>query len=97
MTYAPVLEETVFRAWIQRPAERRWGPAVAITSSAVLFALVHLDSALVPFYFIDGVIIGVTVWLTRSLWAGVVLHAAHNVFSTVTEMFDQVHKAWLDR
>jgi membrane protease YdiL (CAAX protease family) len=76
---APVIEETVFRGWIQRPLERLWGPAPAVIVSATLFALVHGIPEYLPFYFAIGVLLGGVVLLTRSLWASVLLHAAFNL------------------
>jgi membrane protease YdiL (CAAX protease family) len=78
---APIMEETVFRGWIQRPLERLWGPAPAVTISATLFALVHGIPEYLPFYFAIGVLLGGVVLLTRSLWASVLLHAAFNLQS----------------
>ena len=78
---APLVEETAFRGWLQRPLERRIGPAWAIGVSALLFALVHGYPLLIPYYLVAGVVLGATVYLTRSLWVAIVAHAAHNLWS----------------
>ncbi|HSU16811.1 type II CAAX endopeptidase family protein [Longimicrobium sp.] len=76
---APLTEEFAFRGWIQRPLERRFGPAWAIGVTAVLFALAHFDPGGVPIRVIGGVALGYTAWVTRSIWAGMLLHFAWNV------------------
>ncbi len=75
---APLLEELVFRGMVQHPLERRWGPARAILFTASVFALAHLAIPVFPLYLLLGVAFGFTVYATRSVWAGVLLHAANN-------------------
>lgn len=83
--FAPVVEELTFRGLIQRTLERRCRPAVAITTAAALFALVHGDREMVIPHFIGGLIYGYTVFITNSVWAGVIMHAGHNVLTTALE------------
>ena len=78
---APVIEETVFRGWIQRPLERFWGPAPAVVVTAALFALMHGIPEDMPYYFGMGVLFGGIVLVTRSLWGSILLHAAYNLQS----------------
>jgi membrane protease YdiL (CAAX protease family) len=75
---APVLEEFFFRGLIQRPLERRWGPGPAIIAAAAIFALVHLLPWVFPLHLFLGIAFGWVVYVTRSIWAGVILHAANN-------------------
>ncbi len=75
---APILEEFVFRGLIQRSLERRWGPAAGIAAAAAVFAAMHVLPWIFPLHFFLGVAFGFTVYATRSIWAGVVLHAANN-------------------
>ena len=82
---APLVEEVAFRGWVQRPLERRVGAAWAIGISALLFALAHGYPLLVPYYVAAGVALGASVYLTRSLWVGVVAHAAHNLWSVASD------------
>jgi membrane protease YdiL (CAAX protease family) len=84
---APIIEETVFRGWIQRPLERLWGPAPAVIVSAALFALFHAIPEYLPYYFLMGVLFGGVVLVTRSLWASILLHAAYNLESLVFMYF----------
>lgn len=75
---APVLEEFVFRGLVQRPLERRWGPAPAIAATSLVFALGHFLPWVLPLHLLLGLTFGYAVYATRSIWAGVILHAANN-------------------
>jgi membrane protease YdiL (CAAX protease family) len=78
---APVMEETIFRGWIQRPLERLWGTAPAVGWTAVLFSLMHFIPEYVLYYFAIGLVLGSLVVLTRSLWPSIALHAVFNLQS----------------
>ncbi|HEX8243686.1 MAG TPA: CPBP family intramembrane glutamic endopeptidase, partial [Longimicrobium sp.] len=75
---APLVEEFVFRGWIQRPLERRTGPGWAIGVTAVLFALAHFEPGGIAIRVAGGIALGYAVWATRSIWAGVALHVGWN-------------------
>lgn len=95
---APLLEEFGFRAWIQRPLEKRWGAQAAISVTAVLFALAHLEPQAVPVRLAAGLVLGHAVYATRSIWAGVALHVSWNAgvlaFGTALPDFDPTGKGW---
>jgi membrane protease YdiL (CAAX protease family) len=78
MVAAPLVEEFVFRGLLQRPLEQRWGPAPAIGFTSLLFALVHALPWVLPIHLLLGLAFGFVVYATRSIWAGVLLHAANN-------------------
>ena len=75
---APVLEEFFFRGFIQRGLERRFGAVGGIVTAAVVFAAVHVLPWVLPLHFFLGLAFGYVVWATRSIWSGVILHAANN-------------------
>jgi membrane protease YdiL (CAAX protease family) len=75
---APLIEEFVFRGWIQRPLERRFGAAWAIAVTSLLFALFHFEPGGFPIRLAGSAVVGYAVFATRSIWAGVALHAAWN-------------------
>lgn len=75
---APVVEEFVFRGLVQRVLERRLGTTAGIAGAAALFALVHFLPWIFPLHFVLGVAFGFAVYATKSIWAGVILHAANN-------------------
>lgn len=75
---APVLEEMLFRGIILRSFLQQYSRWVAILGSACLFGLAHMNI----YQFLCATIVGVLcAWLyqkTRSLWPGIILHAASN-------------------
>jgi membrane protease YdiL (CAAX protease family) len=75
---APVLEEFFFRGLIQRGLERQFGPAAGIATAAAIFAVIHVLPWVLPLHFFLGLAFGYAVYATRSIWSGVILHAANN-------------------
>lgn len=75
---APVVEEMFFRGLIQHTLELRLGTAWGIGLAAGMFAAVHLLPWVLPLHFFLGAAFGFVVYATRSLWAGVLLHALNN-------------------
>ena len=75
---APLVEEIIFRALLQRLAARYWGALPGALVSALLFGLVHLE----PWYVLGLIGVGLMlalVWAgTRSLPACWLAHALHN-------------------
>ncbi len=74
-----LVEETLFRGYLQRRFLQRWSPAVAISVTALLFALMHMDSlqhiiAVVPLAFVNGLL----AYRTNSVKPGMLVHALHN-------------------
>lgn len=95
---APLLEEFGFRAWIQRPLERRLGAEAAIGFTAVLFSIAHLEMDAVPVRLAAGLVLGQAVYATRSIWTGVALHAGWNAgvlaFGAAFPDFDPTGTGW---
>ena len=81
----PVVEEVIFRGWIQGRLSREFGPEIAIVTAAGIFAAVHLSAWDIPPLFLLGLASGYTVYLTRSIWAGVMMNAA---FSLGVDLLD---------
>jgi membrane protease YdiL (CAAX protease family) len=82
---AGVVEEASFRGYMQRPIERRHGSVIAILVTGALFGLVHfihpeVALVLMPFYMGAAAVYGTLAYLTDSIFPGMVLHAAGNVF-----------------
>jgi membrane protease YdiL (CAAX protease family) len=77
---APLLEEFLFRGWLQGQLERRLaGGWRAILATAVIFAALHGVEVfgLVPRVAL-AVAAGYAAWATASIWPSVVLHGAYN-------------------
>lgn len=86
-----VIEEVVFRGYIQRRLLERWSPATAIAVSTLLFAVLHADSlqhilAVIPL----GVITGLLAYRTKSVKAGMLVHAVHNTGAVAFGVFVRV-------
>lgn len=94
----PVLEEVGFRGWVQRPLERRMGAQAAIGAASLLFALAHLGSTLLPARVAGGLVLGHAVHATRSVWTGILLHAAWNggmfVLGALLPAWDPTGAGW---
>jgi membrane protease YdiL (CAAX protease family) len=84
---APLVEELVFRGLLQRSLERRWDLRRGIAGAAAVFALVHGIPAAFPLYLFLGVVFGFVVYATRSIWSGVILHAANNSLAFLSLSF----------
>jgi len=84
---APICEEAGFRGYTQVPLERRYGPGTAILISSIFFALAHVTHGLFPpqlfLYFLGGLIVGVSAYLTNSILPGIVIH----IFADLTFFF----------
>lgn len=78
-------EEFAFRGVLTN-ALTRYGSAVAVAVSTVVFALAHgINLALIPAVIV-GLIAGVLTVRTRSIWPGVVVHVVNNAVGTVVSL-----------
>lgn len=75
---APMMEEFLFRGWMQRNLERRLPPARAILVTALVFAAAHFDLFGFSSRFVVGVAAGYLALLSRSIVPSTMLHAAYN-------------------
>lgn len=83
LVVGPVMEEVVFRGYLQSALARRmpgWG-AVSITS--LVFMAGHGPTILWPMYFIYSVAWGSIFMHTRSLKTAILIHMLSNLFYTV--------------
>jgi membrane protease YdiL (CAAX protease family) len=76
---APLMEEAGFRGYFQVALEREFRGPLAITISAFVFALAHgpTQGFLWPkivFYFLVGIVFGVTAYLTNSVLPAIPVH-----------------------
>ena len=95
---AGVTEETAFRGYLQRPIERRHGPAIAILLQGILWGFLHFTHpevglALLPFYVTVAAVYGTLAYLTDSIFPGMVLHAGGNTFAAFN-LFARGHSEW---
>lgn len=77
---APLLEELVFRGYVQTALAARFGAAVGIGAAATLFGLFHLsDPAVVPILAVIGGLLGWVRHRSGSVWPAMVGHLVNNV------------------
>ena len=83
--FAPVAEELFFRGLLlgRFGAHQYWKSGIAL--SAVVFALLHADTAHIVELFGVGLVLGWLYGRTRSIWPGVLLHTLNNtaVFASI--------------
>jgi uncharacterized protein len=84
---APIVEEFFFRGLIQRRLERKRGTVLGIGLASALFAAVHVLPWVFPLHFFLGMAFGFAVFATRSIWTGVILHAANNSVAMIGVAF----------
>lgn len=74
-----IVEEIMFRGYVQRRFLQRWSPGMAIGVTSLLFAVMHFDSlqhmiAVAPL----AVVTGMLAYRTNSVVPGMLVHALHN-------------------
>ncbi|HYE99556.1 MAG TPA: CPBP family intramembrane glutamic endopeptidase [Planctomycetota bacterium] len=74
----PLCEEMLFRGVFFRGLVRGAGPVRALLYSALLFAAMHQTVVQISLMTFLGLYFGAVVWLTGSLWSGVLAHAINN-------------------
>ena len=79
-----ITEEFVFRGIIQSEYSD-YGVGVAILMSALMFAMLHFNLSQFIIYFFCGVVASYTVYITRSVFAGMVLHLLNNLYALFFE------------
>lgn len=73
-----ICEEVLFRGYLQRNVERRMGIFWSIVLVGLAFGLFHLRfDEFIPLALL-GVFLGYVVWVSGSLWAGVLVHLLNN-------------------
>ncbi len=75
---AGVVEEALFRGLLQRTLEYRRGVTRAITTSSLIFALIHLNPWWVIQILLLGMLLGIMAWRANSILPCVIVHAVNN-------------------
>lgn len=77
---AGIGEEAGFRGYMQGPLERRYGPALGITVTSLVFGLAHLThGAFLPAIFFDigwGALYGLLTYQSGSIVPAIILHSS---------------------
>ncbi len=81
-TYAlipAVFEEFTFRGLISSSYESA-SPVYSVMMSSLFFAMIHPDIKYFPFYLFSGLVLGLSLYATRSIFATIIIHFLYNVF-----------------
>jgi membrane protease YdiL (CAAX protease family) len=91
-----VCEEILFRGFVLRGLENRFGGRSAVIWSAVLFGAFHFDLyRLVPTTVL-GLILGWVAWRTGRLWPSMVIHVTNNAFAVLATNLPALQRVeWL--
>ncbi len=84
--FPALIEEFAFRGIILGTL-RKYGDMPAILFSATIFALFHGNFVQIPFAFIVGIGLGLTVVITNSIWPAIVAHFLNNALAVVINYF----------
>ena len=80
---APLLEELVFRGFLQGQLEAGYRDATkAVLISAVVFTVLHLNPWWALQIYLLGVVLGFLAWRTGSIWPPFLVHATNNGLAT---------------
>ncbi len=80
---APVIEEIIFRGFLQTALKNSFGGRYAILISAALFAGVHMDLFAFLQIFILGILLGYLYEKTQTIAASIVVHILHNSLTLI--------------
>ena len=77
---SPLIEETLFRnGLIPFLKKKGWRYRYAILTSAFLFACLHFDWWIFP-YFVNGIIYGVVKVKSKNNYSSIIVHSLYNLF-----------------
>jgi len=82
-----ICEELLFRGYLQRQVERKWGAATSIVLVGVFFGLYHLRLTQVVPLSLLGIWMGYVVWASGSLWTGMLVHVLNNGFAVLVSAY----------
>lgn len=81
----PIIEEFIFRGAILGTLQKKFGDALAIIVSAVLFGLMHANFVQTPVTFLTGLVLGYITVKTGSIIPSIFLHFVNNSFAVISE------------
>lgn len=85
-----VVEELMFRGYVQTRLAERWHPALAIVVSAVLFSTAHLDPLHILGVIPLGLWLGAVAWRADSVLPSMLCHAANNILAVAGTKYAQM-------
>ena len=92
----PIVEEAVFRGYLLRVMLRsKYSPLLAITLSALLFTLAHLNYLNAPGIFLAGMILAYIAYTFYSIIPGIIIHAIFNTMVLIDINLPQIRESIL--
>jgi membrane protease YdiL (CAAX protease family) len=81
--FGPMVEEFIFRGAFFSWLQERVSIYLTIFATALSWSLLHYSYAwwVIAIIFVDGVILGVTRWRTRSVVAPAIMHMLYNLYA----------------
>jgi uncharacterized protein len=90
----PIVEEAVFRGYLLRVMLRsKYSPLLAITLSALLFTLAHLNYWNAPGIFLAGMILAYIAYTFYSIIPGIIIHAIFNTMVLLDINLPQIRQS----
>jgi membrane protease YdiL (CAAX protease family) len=86
-----LVEELLFRGYLQSRLLKSWPPVGAICFSAFVFAAAHMDPVHVLGVLPLGFWLGVIAWRADSVWPAMLCHAANNLAAVLGVMYGDPH------
>jgi len=92
---AAIVEEMIFRGFLQQLLEKIWGDVTkAVLVTALFFAVIHFNLWwTIQIYFL-GVLLGYFAWKTNSVFPGMILHAINNALAMVFANWGHKAEPW---
>jgi membrane protease YdiL (CAAX protease family) len=79
----PTAEELIFRGWFFALLQRRVATPITIAITAIGWALLHFSYGprVVGVIIVDGILLGLARWKTKSVFTPIAMHALYNLYS----------------
>lgn len=88
---APLVEEMLFRGYLQKVLEESWRDITkAILVTSLFFALVHFNPYWIIQIYLLGMVLGYLAWRTNSIIPGIILHGLNNGFAVALNNVEDV-------
>lgn len=84
---APVVEELIFRGFIFKRLNDSFPVWAAILIQALFFGVVHGNLIQISYAFVVGLILGIIVYKSKSLYPAIILHIINNTVSSFSDMY----------
>ncbi len=91
---APLFEEIMFRGIVYDSLQKRMNMYVAAVIAGLLFGLYHMNIFQGTFASLIGIVMGLSLIWTKSIWAPMIIHFVNNLVSVLLSF--SIFGSWLD-